>query len=238
MAPYLLRNFFLAGFFLFVFSCSVLAMAPVHYLAHAFDLDSGELVYTDEYREFLDSSGALRAEVIYRDVSGEVIAEKSIFYGVPSSMPSFRFENFLTDLVAEAWVSGDVSVSYRKGIEGEPLSSRLNIPENLVVDAGFHYFVLQHWDVLLGGDRVKLNYLSPSKSRFFPLRIRKLFSESWRGRETVMFRIDVDQFVARLFVDSILLRYDLKTQQFLAYEGDVILPRERRKVSLEVQAYY
>jgi hypothetical protein len=192
----------------------------IHYTGSAYDLKNNGLLYTDEYKEYITDAGELAATATYRYPNGDIIATKNIIYTHHRSSPSFTFSNHITGVIASVSANTSaITIAYRPSFESIFKIKTIPFPKHTVIDAGFYYFIIQSWDELMKGNAIPIHYVSPSKQSVFSLQVRKIRSERWKNRDTVLFKLDVKNLIIRLFVDHITLRYDANTQQLLTYEG-------------------
>jgi hypothetical protein len=212
----------------------------LRYQGIATDLKTQEIIYTDNYTEYKTRSGSTHARVEYRNTLGELIATKDIQYDSQRSSPSFQFSNIMTGVYAAVDVKPSaMELLYKKS--QRDLATKESIPRytSAVVDAGFHYFIVQEWTSLMAGEIALLKYVSPSHQTAYKLRARKLKEELWKGKQTAVFSVEVDNFVLRLFVDPIILRYETITKRLRSYEGlsNIAFPSGTKKVYLEMTHY-
>ena len=154
-------KFFLVLFLLGLFITPNYSKELIHYLGLAYEFKSSRLLYSDEYKEYIDDEGFLSAEVIYRDPSSNIIASKSISYKTNLRVPSFSFSNYMTNSEAEVSVSNNnIKVSYYSDLENILLKTKeFPLSDTTVVDAGIYYFVMDYWDSLIAGDVLFFNYI-------------------------------------------------------------------------------
>ena len=97
---------------IFFFKMECIATPHLHYIGYAYDINSNELLYTDEYKEFnLDDQHG--ATAIYRDIDNKIIAKKEINYTNNKSAPDLNFINEQTGVIASVNIRDQVNISYR-----------------------------------------------------------------------------------------------------------------------------
>lgn len=208
--------------FFILFSSAIYAQKNdlIHYIGSAYDLKNNTLIYTDEYKEYLTDNLQLAAKVVYRYPNGDIIATKNIVYSDNFSSPSFSFSNQITGVLASILVStSNINIRYRESFDSEFKTKTTSFQEDMVIDAGFHYFIIQNWDKLIRGKAVPIKYVSPSKQSVFSLQAKKIRSEPWKNKETTLFLLEIRNPILRLFVDNIILRYETNSRRLLTYEG-------------------
>nr|HNH29964.1 hypothetical protein [bacterium] len=93
------------------------------------------------------------------------------------------------------------------------------VPEPAVIDAGFHFFIEQHWSALLNGETKTFYFVAPSQLDYFSFRVYKSGETQNGGRTAYQLTMDIDNFLLRLFVDPIRLTYDPESRKLIGYEG-------------------
>lgn len=92
----------------------------------------------------------------------------------------------------------------------------LAVDSNTVIDAGFHRYIVAHWDKLQQGKSVKMNFLQVDKARLVPLKIKKKKCDI---PDTACFKVSLDNFLLQGVLPSIRLQYNSNTKQLLSYSG-------------------
>ena len=193
------------------------SQALVHYIGQAYDADSGDFLYTDSYKESWSKEGVLVADVTYSDPSGNLIATKHIRYTANKAYPEFQLKNYVDNSEEGALVDKKTATIYRqKKTDKTAYTEVLN--ESSVIDAGFHYFILQHWGDLEIGMHIDAEFLLPKHGRMTFI-ISEYLREGWKDSETVVYKAELQNFFFRLLIPPIFVRYDLKTKQLLQFKG-------------------
>ena len=184
---------------------------------HCKDLKTNDFLYEDHYHEYLIDN-SLHASVSYKK-DDLLIASKEVSFDTTPSAPSFKFINHQTGVIASVNVASDVTIYYRPSFNKPYKTKTIPLTSHTVIDAGFHYYVLNHWDALDQNELIPVDYVAPSKQRTFSLQMKKIKEDIWNGKQTHVFHIESTSFIARLFIKPILLRYDSHTQQLLYFQG-------------------
>jgi hypothetical protein len=196
--------------------------ARVSYSGFAFDLQTGAYLYSETHTETVRRGGPIRCEVVYADAEEEPIARKEIDFGTRPWTPSFRMEDERDGYVEGAEVYEDSVRLYTRERSSEPFRERtllISSERPLVIDAGFNPFVRHFMSTMKPGDRVVFDFTAPHKLRTYRLRLRLTEETVFQGRQAAVFHLEVDNFLVRLFVDPIVLAYDIETRRILQYEG-------------------
>ena len=90
--------------------------------------------------------------------------------------------------------------------------------KRLVTDAGFDQFVRENWDVLVQGERQKVDFLVPSRLSIVPFRMEKV--DCIDGVENALcLSIETSAWWLRLLVNPVFLAYDLEHKYLLRFVG-------------------
>jgi hypothetical protein len=196
-------------------------LAPTRlFVGIATDLNEGKRLYAEEHEESYENGKRLRLTTTYRDVSKNVIAMRSVDFSQHPFMPDFRLENRRTGYVEGAeMVKGGLRLYVRR-TTNEPLREKImSVSQPTVVDAGFNNFVQTYWDSLMTGRKLYLNFAVPARLEYYGFRLYKDSETTVRGRRAVVVKCDVDNFMLRLFLDPIILTYDVESMRLISYEG-------------------
>ncbi len=190
------------------------------YRGNAKDLRTGIPLYVEEHQEEMVGGRKVRLLTVFRDASGDIIAERSVDYAADPFVPTFRFEDKRSGYVEGAEsVSGGVRLYSRASAADEVREKLISIPSPAVVDAGFNEFVQAHWDDVMAGRTLKMNFGVPSRLDYFRFRLYKVEEKLDSGTSAVVVRCEVDNMLLRWLVDPITLTYDRGTRRMISYEG-------------------
>jgi len=92
------------------------------------------------------------------------------------------------------------------------------LPADLVGDAGFDRFVIDHWQKLLAGETVHFHFLVPSRLDYLGFKVRHLGREQIGGRSAEVFRLALGGLLG-LIVSGIDVAYEAESRILLRFEG-------------------
>ncbi|MBF0277938.1 MAG: hypothetical protein HQM13_09115 [SAR324 cluster bacterium] len=241
-------NIILSGFLIFVMlSFNAYGKSPQNndYKANALDAITGELRYTEEYREGWNKGRLQNATVIYRIPSGKVVAQKDLAFDSEFVQPSFRFEDLRDGYLKGVQVSkSKYRVFYRLKGKESIKEEILEIPSPVVLDAGIHYFILQHWNMLIAGHDLIINFVVPKQLDYYKLRISKREINAVSQQSVVQFEIKPDNFLLGLAAGVVgngsnVMIYDLRTQKIVGYQGvSAIHDKQGKSFAVNVDYQY
>ncbi|MEH6568488.1 MAG: hypothetical protein V7709_05400 [Halioglobus sp.] len=181
----------------FVITCRAVAIAenPLSTATgSAYDRSSGNLIYREFH--FCDLSST-QCSVDYRDVTGELIAQKLLDYRTGPHSPSLVVKNFRKAEQADLTLTGN---------------------PDWVVDAGFDNYVRSKWDVLDSGEVVKFPLLVPGFEKPLKMRAQRVDEESCFAAELCL-EIVLDSWLLGMLVDPITVSYSRPEKKLLRFQG-------------------
>ncbi|MDE1898146.1 MAG: hypothetical protein KGI40_00060 [Xanthomonadaceae bacterium] len=180
--------------------------------------DAGRLVYIEQ--DFVWDGGTRRLTL----------------YRCPDGLPFARREDDARggDPAAPDFALDDAQTGYREGVRrnadgmrrvyvrtnraSHEKSRPLPAARHLVIDAGFDAFVRAHFDALLSGVTVPVEFLVPSRLRAIGFRITRIEDTAAAARGEVAFRLELGRWFGFL-LPHIDVRYDLRTRALRRYAG-------------------
>lgn len=205
-----------------------------YFIGRAYDADNLEiLLYTETYAlSFSPQGRPISSTVTYQKPGQPVMAIKTLDYSIHPAQPLFHIRNLESGLqlgVRLPSPGGAVPPSSGKTLEifyqkrtNAPFKSRLfDLTPQTVIDGGFHFSILEHWQRLLAGETVEIIFMTPSRQRGYKIDV-KLVPEkegtSAKSRQ-VQFLFAAHSRFVRWFSKPVLLTYGRESRRLLIYEG-------------------
>lgn len=184
----------------------------------AVDAETGTHLYTENYFLRLVDGGLRERIVVYTcpDAAADAFARKTVDV-VDRFKPSFELVDQRSGYV-EGFDPANRKVKFRAGPNAELQEAVVEDSDTLVVDSGFDEFVLKHWDTLLGGDKMAIDFVVPSQQEALGFKIRHLESGTVVGRPAETFRLALTGLLG-LIADGIDVSYDRENRQLLRFAG-------------------
>ena len=207
------------------------------YQAPAFEVKTNAFLYTENFSLFKNGAGELIASVNYVSPENEILATKKVNFKSSRLAPVFETIQYNKDLIEGVRYDGDELVLYREFISTQVREEkRVPIQDNVVADAGFHYFILQEWDALISGTSIPIQFALPNQLEVYPLLVKYKGQKQWEGRSVQSFEIVFGNVLFRWLVPPIRLRYDSETKALLSFEGisNLLFEEGQRVVRLEM----
>lgn len=187
----------------------------------AVDLKSRRPVYTERHEETIVNGVRVGLRSTYLGADGTVWATRRVDFSKSQLVPDFEFEDVRTGYRLGAELRGADSVRFfeRDGASAPTMEKVIRIPGTAVVDAGFNNFVQSNWETLASGRKLYFNFGAPFAMDYYGFRVYKDGERREGGRRFMTVKLDIDNFVIRLFLDPIVLTYDVDARRLVSYEG-------------------
>lgn len=190
----------------------------VTYRGVATDLSTRQPLYSEEhFLRYRDGQIAQRV-VLYQCADGRPFARKQVEYVDPFA-PDFDTVDVSRGLHEGLRSrSGQREVFYRETTTDTEVTKRLPAVTGLVADAGFDEFVRGHWDALMSGQSLELDFLVPSRLGVHEFRVSHVRAAVTDGTLSQVFRLRLSG-VLGFVLPAIEVHYSDAQRTLLRYEG-------------------
>ncbi len=190
------------------------------YIGTATDLKTGKIIYMEEHEARYVDDVNVSTVITYRDGKNIVIGKKDIFFDGSSPQVKFRREDYRFGTIESAEPSATgVRLSTKENSASEQKEKIVSIGAPIAIDAGLNNLVRNSWGDLQQGKKVSFNLAVPSQLDYFEFRVAKVREELVQNRKTIVVKFESDHWYIRLFVDPVIVWYDIETKRALQYEG-------------------
>lgn len=188
-------------------------------VGEARSVKDNRLLYREEHYVARTAQAPLRRVVMYRCPDGAAFGRKVVDYTPSRVRPDFA----LTDA---RWNYQEGVATQENGLRIFVLdvgadaekASMLAFENELVADAGYDEFVRIHWDKLVAGDKVKLDFIVPARRTFYGFVVRKERIEKVDDSDLLVLALGLRGFLG-LFVPDIEVAYDLNNRALRRFVG-------------------
>jgi hypothetical protein len=200
------------------------------YKGVAFDLNSNSILYVEDHEEVIENGKRIGLKTSYCEPTGRVIVHRTVSFKDNETMPTFQTEDFRDGYLEGAEVHGDsVRLYWRKNYQSILKEKTILIPVPAAVDAGFNNFIQRNWDDLMQGTKRQFNFGAPFALDYYGFRLYKTEEKIVDGRKQAVMQCEIDNFIIRLFVNPIILTYDVETRRLVEYAGISNINNEKGK---------
>jgi hypothetical protein len=205
-------------------TCAALvAAAPAaaelqHFTATARDVQSGRVLYTEQYDVHVEDNRWVSGITRYLAPSGQQIAERRFDFAADRYLPVFSLDQ--TQPVYQEGITriDRDKVEVYQVRDGERKTASLDRPKDLVADCGSQAYVADHMDELQAGKTLHFTLVVAGRVDSFRLRASKVKDAEVEGRRGVQIRIELDSMLS-LVLPPIELTIDPVTKRILEYSG-------------------
>lgn len=201
--------------------CSAnLSAESVFYRANAYDLKTGERLYSENHSEVWKDGKHAYSIVHYKDKDEKTIVKKVIYFTRSRTATTYKLEDLRTGMIEGVSRAGNgFKLYFKKNKNSQMKSTIKNISAPVVVDGGFDYFVRDNFDKLSSGQTLTGNFTVAHRLDYFQCRILKVKEGTFNGRKTYTFRMEPTNVVIRALADPIYITYDVESKRLLVYTG-------------------
>lgn len=192
----------------------------LRFYGYAFDLKSNKYLYTELQEQEIDDKGNwVGGKVSYILPDGSTLGTKTLDFSADPFVPLYRMDLPPSGYSESITSNADPIVVQRqeKG-EAGPKTKSIKRDGPTCADAGFHTFLLAHFDRLMQGEKIALKLVAAGSLDQFKFRARRIDDTTFEGKPAVRFYVEPDSLL-RFVVDPLELVYDEKTRQLLEYKG-------------------
>jgi hypothetical protein len=190
----------------------------VAYSGTATALRSGKFLYNERHvLQYRDGKIAARV-VLYTCRDGAAFARKTVSY-VDALAPDFLLEDASSGMREGIRSVGNTrQVFFRgDGAASEKSGALPDVP-GLVADAGFDTFLRLHWDALVNGNALGMNFVVPSRLNDIGFKVQHVRSDQVDGVPVEVFRLKLSGILG-WFVSGIDGYYSASDHTLIRYVG-------------------
>ena len=193
--------------------------SPKVFKGTAIEAESKKEIYKEDHQ--VEYNGNLVKKVIttYLAPDGKEIAKlTSTFKGNPQ-LPDTEFIDKRTGYKELTNLKGDEYFITTITPEGKKKEGSLDVKNNLVCGQGYHNFIISNLDTFKVGEKRELRFIIPSMRDYFTFDLTFLGPLNKEKPDEVTFRLDITNWILKMFADKIQVTYSKKDKVLLRYEG-------------------
>lgn len=178
--------------------------------------DNGRLLYRETH--WTVAGPRPQRWVLYRCADGGAFARKRVVDAASPMAPDFLLEDARDGYREGVRAAAGVRTVFVRRPGRAETARALQVPADGVIDAGFDAAVRKHWPALLGNQAVQLQFLLPSRQRFFPVRVQRVGGIDWNGVPAERLRMRLDAWFG-FAVPEVTLVYARDDRRLLEFAG-------------------
>lgn len=176
----------------------------------------GSLEYSEYHTVTYIDGKVSESQTVYYDAKNNKIGELVSEYSFGPQFGSYAFRDIRAQYQDGAKVGMDRIWLFRKQSPEAALEDKSLVKEkNQIVGQGFHQFIVRNLEQIAQGEVFQVLMVLPSRLDQYEFRIGKQKIEG----DTIFIRLEVDNWLLRLFAPHIDVEYDLRTRHLLRYQG-------------------
>jgi hypothetical protein len=195
-----------------------MAEEPVVMYGYAYDLSSGDYLYTERHEQRLVGERWMGGTITYYDINGEQIGFKEMDFASNPYIPVYKLELSSGYVEGISEVSDEVVMFKQDGAGASRQSKRVAVRDDMAADSGFHTRIRDSLDEILAGQTVNFRFAVAGNLDTFRFRVRRTGETRFEGRDAVTLRVEAATLL-RLVAPSLELIYDPENGQLLEYRG-------------------
>ena len=193
---------------------------PFTRVGYAYNFDNDVLVYTEYHHEIFSDGVVIESKVIYKDINGEIFAEKKLDFKANSYLPEFSLINSSTGhKESTRYFDNIYEVQFLESSKKKIKKKFLEYPLGAISDAGFDNFIISHWQEIISGDKFTRDFLIPGMLRFFEFRIYEKEIIKQKGKVYRVLHIEPASFLLRTFAGTSKLYYEYDRPVLQRFHG-------------------
>ncbi len=199
---------------------------------------SGEFLYCEN----IDISSEQNLNISYMK-DGKRFAVKKITGTSNHTMPSIEQVDLRSGETRVAALDHQMlSMQYQASRKEKMQSTQIALSDVDVVDAGFDYFIRDHWNALQAGQVLSVNFASIAHQKVLPLRVRELEAQKCAEKNEstqppYCYFVEIDNALLRLVLGNIKLGYD-EQRRLINFNGVVNIEDEKGSTQTAHIRYY
>ena len=200
---------------------------------------SGDFLYC----EHIEISSEHNLDISYIK-DGKKFAEKKVTRTANPATPSIEQIDSRSGETRLASINQQMlSMQYQASRKEKMQSTQIPMADVDVVDAGFDYFIREHWDDLQAGKVLPVNFASIAHQKVLSLRVRKLESQKCAEKNEMTqppycYFVEIDNALLRLVLGNIKLGYD-DQRRLVNFNGVVNIEDEKGSTqTADIRYYY
>lgn len=194
----------------------------------------GEIAYIEQHEIKYNDQGFVDT-VVTRYMrptgEGEIFARlESYFSEATKFVPKSIFTDFRFNHQEETIVSEDkktLEIIHTDLDSKKTKSKKIEVTPQMVLGQGYHNYILNDFDVFKKGEKRVLDFVVPARLDYY--RFDLTYVGLLKKEERRVFRLDITNWVLKLFADKILVTYDDKSKRLMSYEGLTNIPDDNGK---------
>ncbi len=192
---------------------------PAVFKGKAIEAKSGQPIYLEDHKVEYNGPLVKKVITIYLSPDGKEIARLTSIFADNSQLPNTEFIDKRTGYKEITTLKGDEYHIKTISPKGKEKEGSLSVKNNLVCGQGYHNYIISNMDSFKLNETRELRFIIPSMRDYFTFDLTYLGPLNKEKPDEVSFRLDITNWIIKMFADKIQVTYSKKDKVLLRYEG-------------------
>ena len=192
---------------------------PASFVGKAVDPKTKKLLYSEEHSVEYSGQFVQKVKTTYKNPAGKEIAVLTSTFKGNNRLPDTLFTDKRNGYSEETKLEGNKYIISTKMSGGRTKTKKLSVKDNLVCGQGYHNYIIKNMDSFKKGEARTIKFVLPSMRDYFSFDLTFLGSLDSSKSDEVTFRLDITNFILKMFADKIQVTYSKKNKTLLRYQG-------------------
>lgn len=176
-------------------------------------------IYKENHEVEYDGPLVKKVITTYTAPDGNEIAKLTSIFNGNSQLPNTEFVDRRNGYKEITTLKGNEYHITTISPKGKKKEGSLDVENNLVCGQGYHNFIIANMDSFKVGEKRELRFIIPSMRDYFTFDLTFLGPLNKDNPDEVTFRLDITNWILKMFADKIQVTYSKKDKVLLRYEG-------------------
>ena len=173
------------------------------------------LVYREKHEVRYENGRVQNSLTSYRDPSGREFARLESDYSLSIMMPTYVFSDFRRGHREGLRFEGGKYYIFDEDSGEAEKTKVLDDDTNVYSCQGWHYYLVNNLDKLVGGDALEVRLIFPNRLQPYTFKILSLGSEG----DTIRVKVRIANWLLSLFLPHLEVVYDKNKRKLIEYHG-------------------
>lgn len=192
---------------------------PSVFKGSAIESESKKPIYDESHQVEYDGQLVKKVITTYTNSSGKEIAKLTSIFNSNSQLPDTEFIDLRTGNKELTSLKGNDYKITTISSAGKKKEGTLSVKDNLVCGQGYHNYIIKNLDSFKLNEKRELKFIIPSMRDYFTFDLTYLGALNKDNQDEVTFRLDITNWILKMFADKIQVTYSKKDKVLLRYEG-------------------
>lgn len=186
--------------------------------------EMGEVVYYEAHRVEHNDRGQvvnILTRYLQPNEGKEVFARLESTFNKSNFLPESLFEDFRNSHIEKTLLdieNNNLTIIHSNKTNKKTSKEVLELSNKMVMGQGYHNYIVKNLDSFKVNEKRVLDFVVPAKKDYYQFNLTYLGKKNSKTK-LVTFRLDITNWILRLFARKIEVDYNPKTKRLMAYRG-------------------